>query len=85
MRKGDDGETGKKNGGKKRNKTWSSVSNSSLVRPRFWSKTNLCFKKLFGSKQFVLVPKILKILRFTYNHLNPLISLKIMLNPLKHK
>ena len=31
------------------NKTWSSVSNSSLVRPRFWSKTNLCFKKLFGS------------------------------------
>ena len=41
------------------NKTWSSVSNSSLVRPRFWSKTNLCFKKLSGSKQFVLVLKIL--------------------------
>ena len=41
----------------KKNKTWSSVSNSSLGRPRFWSKTNLCFKKLFGSKQFVSVPK----------------------------
>ena len=50
------------------NKTWSSVSNSSLVRPRFWSKTNLCFKSFlvqnnlfqfskFWSKNKYLLPR----------------------------
>ena len=37
------------------NKTWSSVSNSSLVRPWFQSKTNFHFKKIFG--QEILGPK----------------------------
>ena len=36
----------------KENKTWSSVSNSSLVRPWFQSKTNLHFKKIFGPEIF---------------------------------
>ena len=33
-------------------KTWSSESNSSLVRPCFKSKTNLCLKDILGPKHF---------------------------------
>ena len=49
-RKGHNGE--KENWEKKYDKTWSSVSNSSLVRPWFQSETKLHFKKIFGPEIF---------------------------------
>ena len=48
MRNIDDGEIkNEKRKEKRMDKTWSSVSNSSLVRPWFQSKTNMHFKKIF--------------------------------------